>query len=122
MAGDLLHGGETDIHADAGSQGAVNRGIAPEATWHIAMRPGKRRLLEAGSAVALALALALAERVKAQVRARVEHPFRVVKRQFGYVKVRYRGLAKNTAQLVTLFPLSNLWMVRHTVRVGEGGA
>ena len=116
VAGDLLHGGETDIHADAGYQGAVNRGIAPEATWHIAMRPGKRRLLEAGSAVALA------ERVKAQVRARVEHPFRVVKRQFGYVKVRYRGLAKNTAQLVTLFPLSNLWMVRHTVRVGEGGA
>ena len=64
----------------------------------------------------------LAERVKAQVRARVEHPFRVVKRQFGYVKVRYRGLAKNTAQLTTLFALSNLWMVRHTVRVGEGGA
>ena len=92
----------------------MNRGIAPEATWHIAMRPGKRRGLEAGSA--------LAERVKAQVRARVEHPFRVVKRQFGYVKVRYRGLAKNTAQLTTLFALSNLWMVRHTVRVGEGGA
>ena len=112
VAGDLLHGGETDIHADAGYQGAVNRGIAPEATWHIAMRPGKRRLLEAGSAVALA------ERVKAQVRARVEHPFRVVKRQFGYVKVRYRGLAKNTAPVTTLFALSNLWMVRHTVRVG----
>ena len=64
----------------------------------------------------------LAERAKAQVRARVEHPFLVVKRQFGYVKVRYRGLAKNTAQLTTLFALSNLWMVRHTVRVGEGGA
>jgi len=112
VAGDSLHGGDTDIHADAGSQGAVNRGIAPEATWHIAMRPGKRRLLEAGSAVALA------ERVKAQVRARVEHPFQVVKRQFGYVKVRYRGLAKNTAQLTTLFALSYLWMVRHTVRVG----
>ena len=80
------------------------------------MRPEKRRLLEVGSAVALA------ERVKAQVRARVEHPFRVVKREFGYVKVRYRGLAKNTAQLETLFALSNLWMARHTVRVGEGGA
>ena len=60
----------------------------------------------------------MAERVKAQVRARVEHPFRVVKRQFGYVKVRYRGLAKNTAPVTTLFALSNLWMVRHTVRVG----
>ena len=80
--------------------------------WHIAMRQGKRRLLEAGSAVAPA------ERVKAQVRARVEHPFRVVKRHFGYVKVLYRGLPKNTAQLTTLFVLSNLWMVRHTMRVG----
>ncbi len=52
------------------------------------------------------------EHLKAKVRARVEHPFRVVKRQFGYQKVRYRGLAKNTTQLVTLFALSNLWMVR----------
>ena len=42
----------------------------------------------------------------------MEHPFRVIKRQFGYVKVKYRGLAKNTANLVTLFALSNLWMVR----------
>jgi len=64
----------------------------------------------------------LAERAKARVRARVEHPFRVVKRQFGYVKVQYRGLAKNTVPVTTLFALSNLWMVRHTVRVGEGGA
>jgi IS5 family transposase len=42
----------------------------------------------------------------------VEHPFRVIKRQFGYVKVKYRGLAKNTANLMTLFALSNIWMVR----------
>ena len=48
----------------------------------------------------------LAEQLKASVRAKVEHPFRVIKRQFGYVKVRYRGLAKNTAQLITLFALS----------------
>jgi len=46
------------------------------------------------------------------VRAKVEHPFRVIKRQFGHVKVRYRGLAKNTAQWHALFALSNLWMVR----------
>jgi len=46
-------------------------------------------------------------------RAKVEHPFRVLKQQFGYVKVRYRGLKKNTAQIVTLFALSNLWMARH---------
>ncbi|WHZ11509.1 MAG: Mobile element protein [Burkholderiaceae bacterium] len=55
------------------------------------------------------------EHVKASIRAKVEHPFRVIKRQFGYVKVRYRGLAKNTAQLYTLFALSNLWMVRRTL-------
>lgn len=36
----------------------------------------------------------------------------MIKRQFGYTKVRFRGLAKNTAQLVTLFALSNLWMAR----------
>lgn len=46
------------------------------------------------------------------MRAKVEHAFRVVKRQFGHTKVRYRGLAKNTAQLHTLFALTNLWMVR----------
>ena len=55
------------------------------------------------------------ERAKASIRAKVEHPFRVIKRQFGHVKVRYRGLAKNTAQLHTLFALSNLWMVRRTL-------
>ncbi|EMD5194660.1 transposase, partial [Pseudomonas aeruginosa] len=53
------------------------------------------------------------EKLKAGIRAKVEHPFRVIKRQFGHVKVRYRGLKKNTAQLHTLFALSNLWMVRH---------
>ena len=53
------------------------------------------------------------EKLKAGIRAKVEHPFRVIKRQFGHVKVRYCGLKKNTAQLHTLFALSNLWMVRH---------
>jgi hypothetical protein len=47
-----------------------------------------------------------------RIRAKVKHPFRVIKRQFGDVKVRYRGLAKNTAQLHTLFAMANLWMAR----------
>lgn len=51
-------------------------------------------------------------RIIAKVRARVEHPFRVIKRQFGYVKTRYRGLAKNRAQLFTLFALGNLFLIR----------
>ena len=52
------------------------------------------------------------EHRKASVRAKVEHPFRVIKRQFGLTKVRFRGLAKNTAHVITLFALSILWMVR----------
>ena len=52
------------------------------------------------------------ERIKASVRAKVEHQFRVLTRQFCYTKVRYRGLRKNTAQIVTPFALGNLWMAR----------
>jgi transposase, IS5 family len=55
------------------------------------------------------------ERLKARIRAKVEHPFRVIKRQFGHVKVRYRGFMKNTLQLHTLFALSNLWMARRRI-------
>jgi IS5 family transposase len=51
-------------------------------------------------------------RMLSAVRAVVEHPFRVVKRQFGFVKVRYRGLVKNTGQIVTLFALANRWLAR----------
>ncbi len=60
------------------------------------------------------------EKMKASIRAKVEHPFRVLKRQFGFTKVRYRGLAKNTAQLVTLFALSNLWMARRQLLEAQG--
>jgi IS5 family transposase len=52
------------------------------------------------------------EKTKDGVRAKVEHPIRMIKRHFGYVKTRYRGLKKNMAQLVNLFALSNLWMAR----------
>ncbi len=61
------------------------------------------------------------ERIKVSIRAKVEHPFRVIKRQWGHVKVRYPGLAKNTAQLNTLFALSNLWMVRRTLLGVQAG-
>ena len=107
----LLHGEEKIAFGDAGYQEIEKRPDAnTEVTWHIAMRPGKRRALNKENA-ADAL-LDKAEKIKADIRAKVEHPFRVIKRQFGYVKVRYRGLKKNTAQLVTLFALSNLWMAR----------
>ena len=78
------------------------------------MRPGKRRALPD---TPMGQIMRKLEETKARIRAKVEHPFRVIKRQFGYTKVRYRGLAKNTAQLQTLFALSNLWMVRRRLMV-----
>ena len=110
-ANSLLHGEENVAFGDAGYQGVEKRPDATkDITWHVAMRPGKRKVLNIeNEADALTHK---AEKLKAGIRAKVEHPFRVIKRQFGFVKVRYRGLKKNTAQLVTLFALSNLWMVR----------
>lgn len=96
----LLHGEETDVLGDAGYQGVAKRNPDLAVTWHIAMRPGKRRTLDLRHP--LAAMIDEAEQIKASIRAKVEHPFRVLKRQFGYVKTRYRGLAKNTAQIVTL--------------------
>jgi len=103
---------ETDAFGDAGYQGVDRRPDANQnVRWHVAMRPGSRRALDKDKPVdALIDQL---ERTKASIRARVEHPFRVLKQQFGYVKVRYRGLKKNTAQFVTPLALSNLWMARH---------
>ena len=106
----LLHGAETVVFADAGYQGADKRLEATGVAWQVAMRPGKRRALD--KQTKLGALLDKAEQLKASVRAKVEHPFRVIKCQFGFTKVRYKGLAKNTAQLITLFALSNLWMAR----------
>ena len=107
----LVHGDETEVLADAGYQGADKRPDAKEGVdWHVAMHPGKRRALDKTRTIDRLIDQI--ERLKASIRAKVEHPFRVIKRQFGHVKVRYRGLKKNTAQLMTLFALSNLWMVR----------
>ena len=116
----LLHGQEVQVFGDAGYQGADKRADAPnDVPWHVAMGPAKRKALDKEHSAVDALVDQL-ERVKAQIRAKVEHPFRVIKRQFGYVKVKYRGLAKNTANLMTLFALSNLWMVRHQLLGAKG--
>ena len=103
-AHNLLHGGERVVWCDAGYQGVHKRweNLGLEIDWRVAMRPGKRRNLDPGSAEELA------EKLKASVRAKVEHPFQKVKRVFGYAKVRYRGLAKNTERLALLFGLGNL--------------
>ena len=110
----LLHGEEADVFADSGYRGVEKReeiqAQHPDVNWHIAMMPGKRKAMD--KSTPMGAVLEKLEQTKARIRAKVEHPFRVIKRQFGFVKVKYRGLAKNTANLVTLFALSNLWMVR----------
>jgi len=113
VGNDLLHRSEKHVFADAGYQGADKRPEAEgsKAQWHVAMKPSVRRKWKRTPRIGWMIELV--ERHKASVRAKVEHPFRVVKRQFGYAKVRYRGLMKNTAQLMTMFALSNLWMARH---------
>ena len=115
----LLHGDETVVFADAGYQDAAKRPEATGVDWHVAMRPGKRRALDRQTL--LGALLDRAEKLKSSVRAKVEHPFRVIKCQLGFTKVRYRGLAKNTAQLNTLFALSNLWMARRHIFKGAQG-
>ena len=115
----LLHGDETDAFGDAGYQGAhKRRDASPDVNWHIAMRPGKRAALDMTRHVDALIDQV--EKIKASIRAKVEHPFRVIKRQFGFVKVRYRGLAKNAAQIKTLFALSNLWMARKKLAALDG--
>ncbi len=107
----LLHGDEQEGYGNAGYQGAGKR---PEAQgkvrWNIAMRPGKRRALDMSKEIdRLRDQL---ETIKARIRAKVEHPFHIIKNRFGLKKVRYRGLAKNAAQLMTLFALANLMIAK----------
>ena len=104
QAGKLLHGEEKRVWGDGGytgvGKGEANRGLAVE--WLVALRPGKRRLLERGGLEAWR------ERTQASVRAKVEHSFLDVKRIFGYDQVRYWGLAKNQARRAVLLGIANL--------------
>jgi transposase, IS5 family len=112
QVGQLLHGEETYVCGDAGYTGVDKRPEHQERTmiWSIAARPSSYK--KHGKKSLIGRMRRKIEFAKAQVRAKVEHPFRVIKRPFGYTKVRFRGLAKNIAQQTTLFALSNLWMVR----------
>jgi len=108
---DLLHGDEKSVWADKGyvhgEREAAFKGSGK--FWGVMRKAPKGSKLHP-----------LDERINriiAMVRARVEHPFRVLKRQFGYTKTRYRGLAKNRAQLFTLFALGNLFLVRRRLLV-----
>lgn len=98
----LLHGKEKTCWGDAGYQGVEKREEMATKTidWCIAARPGKRKAM-----TGLELML---EKTKASMRAKVEHPFRRIKQQFCYSKVRYRGLEKNNNRLQVLAAFSNL--------------
>ena len=107
----LLHGEEQDVFADSGYRGIEKR---PEhqdqkVNWYIAMMPSKRKQLSDGPQELL-------EKAKASIRAKVEHPFRIIKQQFGFTKTRYRGMAKNNNHLNTMFALENLYMCRNRLK------
>jgi transposase, IS5 family len=114
-AHELLHGQERVVHSDAGYTGVDKREEIREAQrrgrlrkdieWKTAM---KRGVLNAMPEGALRGIFELGERLKAQVRAIVEHPFHVIKNLFGYRKVSYRGLAKNDARAHMHAALANL--------------
>lgn len=106
QAGALLHGEERHAFGDAGYRGVGKRKEAQGPQWHVAMQPGKRRKLDLTRR--WAQLLEQVEQLKASVRAKVEHPFHVVKNLFRHRKARYKGLAKNEAQLFSLFGLANL--------------
>lgn len=103
---ELLHGAETSVWADKGYVSATREtafsGVGK--FWGV-----MRKAPKGGTLHPIDQDI---NRIIAKVRARVEHSFRVIKRQFGYIKTRYRGLAKNRAQLFTLFALGNLFLVR----------
>ena len=113
----LLHGQESTVWADAGYVGVDKREDMQQALavngqevkWHVAKRRKSIEKLEDGWRKSLAQAY---EKLKAQVRARVEHPFHVVKNIFRYKKTRYQGIAKNASQLKMLFALGNLYLAR----------
>ena len=110
-AAELLHGDEEVVYGDAGYQGIAKRpemaGAAAE--FRVAMRPGKRRALPDTPDGRLQ---DLIEAAKAHVRAKVEHPFRVIKQQFGFQKTGLRGLAKNSCKINVIATLTNLFLAR----------
>jgi len=101
-----LHGGERELYGDQAYWSEMHR-MAAQAQgvrYRVSRRPAPgRRLTEHQRRL---------KRLLSATRARGEHAFRVVKKLWGYSEVRYRGLAKNTAQLSTMFALANLHLVR----------
>jgi transposase, IS5 family len=117
----LLHGKERDAFGDAGYTGVDKREEMEGKTvqWHVARKRSKVKAMCEGTLKELVVAL---ERVKAQIRSRVEHAFHVLKNLFHHRKVRYRGLRKNTAQLYSLFALVNLVIAGRRLLPDQGSS
>lgn len=115
----LLHGQEVMVFADAGYQGVEKRpeSQGSEVEWQVAMKPSKRKQL---AGTELGRLVEQVEYAKARIRAKVEHPFHVVKNLFKHKKTRYKGLAKNTAQLFSLFAFANLVLARRWLLGADG--
>jgi IS5 family transposase len=107
----LLHGDETDVFGDAGYLGVEKReeNLALPITWHIAMRSSKRKASPKTTVDELIEKL---EHTKASIRAKVEYPFHVAKNLFMHRKTRHKVMAKNNAQMFSLFGLANLLLAR----------
>jgi len=116
----LLHGAETYVSGDAGYTGAAKRPEHAErdVVWSIAARPSSYK--HHGKDSVLYRVKRKVEYAKAQLRAKVEHPFQVIKVRFNHRKVRYRGLEKNTAQLFSLFGLANLVLAKRYLQRTAG--
>jgi len=110
-ASERLHGEEKVVYGDSGHLGIEKRQEFEDkpCQFRIAMRPGQRRALPDTAEGRLEN---LFETAKAHLRAKVEHPFRVIKHQFGFQKTRYRGIKKNDHKLKMLFALANLYKIR----------
>jgi IS5 family transposase len=110
-AAERAHGGERVIYGDSGHIGIEKRDAFKDcgAEMRIAMKPGQRRVLADTPEGKLH---ELVECAKAHFRAKVEHPFRIIKCQYGFRKVYYRGIKKNDLKRKMLFALANLWMTR----------
>lgn len=98
----LLHGQETTLYGDKAYWSEEDR-------LHWEASGGRYRVNRRGRRTKRWDRI---NRARSRIRARGEHPFHVVKRLWGFTKVRYRGLAKNTARLFTMFALANLYLVR----------
>jgi IS5 family transposase len=113
----LPHGKERHVVGDAGCTGAQKRAPKRGQCFWIAQKRSQVKAIVDDTLRAIVDEL---EHAKAAIRTAVEPPFRVVKQQFGYRKARYRGLAKNGAQVMTLFALSNVWMARRHLLPATG--